>query len=227
MMASLIANLVVLLIPAVFVILGIRKGFVRSLCSLLAIFVALVGAFYAAKGLSSVAVQLIGPHVSDAIAQKLQNWPALSGTGALSSDKLVPFLQGMGLSENLARAIQERLIASGGSVTASLNQVLADSTVRAIVFSVLFLLTFVIILVLWALLSRVLDLVARLPVLNFLNRTLGGLLGFVQGMILLLILRWLLCDLLPLIPSDLVNQTWLLRWFATLTPLSFLKFPVE
>lgn len=226
MFVTLIANLIVLLIPAVFMILGIKKGFVRTLCSLLAVFVALIGAYYAAKGLSSVAVELIGPHMSDAIAEKLQNWPALSGTNALSSDKLVPFLQEMGLSENLARTIQNKLIASGGNLTVSLNQLLADSVVRVIVFSVLFLLTFVILLVLWFLLSRVLDLMARLPVLNFLNRTLGGILGLAQGLILLLLLRWTLCDLLPLIPSTLVDQTWLLQLISVITPLSFLKIPV-
>ena len=87
---------------------------------------------------------------------------------------------------------------------------------------VIFLAAFVVILLLWTLLSRALDLVARLPGLHFLNKTGGALFGLGQGCIILFVAAWLLQFFGQMLPRELVEQTVLLKFFMTTTPFSLL-----
>ena len=74
------------------------------------------------------------------------------------------------------------------------------------------------ILVVWFPLSHALDLVAKLPVLNGLNRWGGAIIGIIKGGLLVYIAVWLLRDLL--IPPEAVGQTYLLRFFCTTSPFT-------
>ena len=87
---------------------------------------------------------------------------------------------------------------------------------------ILFLLGFFLILLAWRLLSRALDLVARLPGLHFLNKTGGALFGLVQGCIILFVAAWLLQFFGQMLPRELVEQTVLLKFFMTTNPFSLL-----
>lgn len=62
--------------------------------------------------------------------------------------------------------------------------------------SLLFLAGFFGVLILWLILCHTLNLVAKLPGLHLLNKLLGGLLGLIKGLLLLMVARWILCDLL-------------------------------
>ena len=84
----------------------------------------------------------------------------------------------------------------------------------------LFLVSFALVLLLWLLLSRVLDLACKLPVLSTLNHWSGAALGLVKGGLIVFILCWLLRG--SLISQEAVEGTVLLRFFCTHTPLSLL-----
>ena len=84
----------------------------------------------------------------------------------------------------------------------------------------LFLVSFALVLLLWLLLSRVLDLACKLPVLSTLNHWSGAALGLVKGGLIVFILCWLLRG--SLISQAAVEGTVLLRFFCTHTPLSLL-----
>ena len=58
---------------------------------------------------------------------------------------------------------------------------------RQIAKTVLYAVAFVLILVLWTILSRVLDLAFKLPVLSTLNRWSGGVMGLCEGVVLVVI----------------------------------------
>ena len=61
--------------------------------------------------------------------------------------------------------------------------------------------------------SRTLNLMTRLPVLHFLNKTGGAAIGLVEGVALVLLAVWLLEVLGHAIPEETVRETHLLRLF--------------
>ena len=102
----------------------------------------------------------------------------------------------------------------------------ANTVVEAIVRVILFLLTFVLILIVWNILAHALDLVSRLPVLKSMNKLGGFLFGLVRGALFLFLAAWVLHHIPTvteqLIPAETVEQTYLLKLFLTVNPLEFL-----
>lgn len=147
--ASLLLDLVILLLLVSFTSHGLRRGLVLTLCSLLATVVGLVGGWYLAL---SSAVEIIA---------------------------LIP---------------------------ASLSPTAADLAAKA----QLFLAGFLGAQMVWSLVCRVLRLAAKLPVLNLLNKLLGGLLGLCKGILVLLVARWILCSLLGWIPPEVAAESFFL-----------------
>ena len=90
----------------------------------------------------------------------------------------------------------------------------ATAVAEQIARGLIFLIGFLLVLVAWSLLSHALDLVAKLPVLSSLNGTLGGILGFAKGVLVLYIAVWVLCDLTGFISPDTVAQTKLLLFLT-------------
>ena len=84
----------------------------------------------------------------------------------------------------------------------------------------LFLVSFVLILVLWYFLSHALDLAFRLPVLSTLNHWSGAALGLLKGSLLLFIACWLLKG--SFLPQSVIQNTYLLHFFCTVSPLTLL-----
>lgn len=160
--ASLLLDLVLLVLLAYWFVMGVRRGLILTLCSLLSAVLGLVGGWYLAVH----------------CAQPLQEQLAPLFTGPLDA----------------APALAARAI--------------------------LFLAGFVGVQLVWKLLCHVLNLVAKLPVLHFLNKALGGLLGLVKGVLILLVAQWVLCDLLVWIPPEVAVQS---RVFSLLNTLSLLS----
>jgi uncharacterized membrane protein required for colicin V production len=105
-------------------------------------------------------------------------------------------------------------------VTTSAAKALASYIAVQIARTVLFLVVFVVLLIVWAFISRALDLVSRLPVLNAVNRWCGAVLGLGKGFLLVYIAVWLFAD--GLIGQETVDASVLLRFFATTSPLSLI-----
>ena len=106
------------------------------------------------------------------------------------------------------------------AVAASAAAAVAAAIAQSAAYLILFLLGFFLILLAWRLLSRALDLVARLPGLHFLTKTGGALFGLVQGCIILFVAAWLLQFFGQVLPRELVEQTVLLKFFMTTNPFS-------
>ena len=100
------------------------------------------------------------------------------------------------LSEFLRRFAQRRqpgLL----EVTTSAAQAVAGYLAREVARMALFLICFALVLVGWTMLSRVLDLAFRLPVLSTLNHWSGAAVGLGKGCVLLFIACWLFLGLFP------------------------------
>lgn len=157
--ASLLLDIVILIFLVYFVILGFRRGFILTLCSLLAVVLGLVGGWYLAVNCAEPALSLLSEHLTPAAASLA------------------------------AKAL-------------------------------LFLVGFVGVQLVWSILCHALNLVAKLPGLHFLNKTLGAVLGLVKGILILMVACWVLCDLLGWIPPEVVEESWILSFSSSLPSLS-------
>ncbi len=87
--------------------------------------------------------------------------------------------------------------------------------------AILFLGGFVVVQMLWTAICHILDLVAKLPGLNFINKFLGGILGLAGGILILLVARWALVDLLGWIPPEVAAESRVLPYLDLLTQMDW------
>lgn len=228
-MAFLIADGLVLAVLLIFACIGARRGLILSLCGLLAFVVAFLGASFAARTLSPAVADALEPKFAAAIEEQLNEsirQQAEAGEAAVLSPDDVPLegvldaLREMGFYETLINTVDRAVESGMTAVAASAAAAVAAAIAQSAAYLILFLLGFFLILLAWRLLSRALDLVARLPGLHFLNKTGGALFGLVQGCIILFVAAWLLQFFGQMLPRELVEQTVLLKFFMTTNPFS-------
>lgn len=222
MSPSLIIDLVAVLVLLVFVILGAKKGFVLTLCGLLAIFVAFIGATFLANTFSGQLADVIRPtiesHIDGVLTKAIQQ--SSGGTMAgqvakpedLSLNNVLEVLQSSDVYRSLAESFQNAVSDGLANVAGSAAKSVSDYVSRELARAAIFFLGFVLILILWTLLSHALDLVAKLPVLNTFNRTGGGVIGAVKGFLILCVAAWLLYTVTGVITSETAEDSFVLPY---------------
>lgn len=229
-MNYIIYDVIIAAVLLFFLWLGYRKGFVLTLCSLLAVFVALIGACVLSNALAEPAAKVIEPIVANSIHDTVTSYyQRAPETGATSQDEadwlaqlpldelLEPLKQSKAF-EGLTHAFQAAVDAGVAEIAAGAAQSLAHFVAVQIARIVIFAVAFLAVLIAWSVLSHALDLVAKLPVLSTVNAWGGGAVGLLKGALVLFIAGWLLRDSLP---PDTVEKTYLLKFFCTVSPLSF------
>lgn len=231
--SAILLDVIIVAVLLLFAYLGAKKGFVLTLCSLVAVLVAIVGANLVADLAAPMVADAIQPKLEQAIEEQLNE--ALSHTsfttpegGTAASPEDVP-LSGVLkiLQENelyqqfmgkLEEAIEEGAASSAASAAAQVATVVAEQVARGI----LFIIAFFILLVLWGIFSHALDLVTKLPVLDQLNHSLGGVIGLVKGLVIAYIAVWILYGLAGYVPQETMEKTYIFRFLALHSPLDLL-----
>ena len=226
-------ELLVIAVLVGFTVMGMRRGLVMSLLGLAGVLVAFIGAGVLANSLAPAVGSALEPRFAAAIEEQLNEslqhteFASESGGVAATPDEValpgvLEVLREMGLYEPLIdsidRAVENGMTQAAASAAARVAAALAQS----VAYLILFVLGFVLILILWKAVSRALDLVARLPVLHSLNKTLGAAFGLLQGCLFLFLAAWALQFMGQVIPPETVEQTVLLRFFLTTNPVSLL-----
>ena len=203
---SLLLDLVLLGLLVFSFVMGVRRGFLLSLCSLLAVLVALLGGWYLAPHWSQPLEERLEPVILETLTQREAEEETTSP-----------------LPDNLPQALQDQAAQTAqdwkNATLAQAAAFLAGAAAKVI----LFLAGFFVVLLLWNLLFHALNLVAKLPGLHGLNKFFGGALGLVKGLLLLMLARWLLCDLLGWIPADVTRDSILLSLLPSLDLFDLLE----
>ena len=228
-MSYLLLDVLVVVVLLICAFRGAAKGFVLSLCGLLAVIVAFVGASVASRALSPMVAQALEPRFAAAIEEKLeeqirtpQGGDAAASTQELPVQDVLNALKEMGFYEELIdkvnKAVEDGMLDVAAGAAAAVAAAIAQSVASFLIFFVVF----VVILMVWALLSHSLNLVTRLPGLHFLNKTGGAVIGVAKGCAVIFVAVWLMQYLGHIIPEEAVRKTHLLRYFMTFNPLSLL-----
>lgn len=210
---------------------GYKKGFVLTLCGFLAVFVAFIGATLISNALAKPVAQAIVPMIESGIHETLEqsmqdSVPSTSvETPSVLPEELplsdvLEALQDSPIFHSLAEAFQQAVDEGIETVATNAAQALAEYIAIQIARTILFILAFAAVLVAWFLLSHALDLAFKLPVLSTLNHWTGAAVGLIKGGLLLFIAAWLLKG--SFIPSQAIENTFLLNFFCTVSPFSLL-----
>lgn len=219
-MTNYIFDIAILLILAFFAWRGAKKGLILTLFSLLAIFVAFFGARAVAENFSKPVANIIRPSIQLTIDGVLSGEtpapaptpsatpsvdpdasasPAPSGSGGESEAPSADFtLQQIldlldeselfsGFRDYLEEAIEDEVLEITTTASAAVSAYLAQLAANALLFG----LSFVLILLVWFLVSRALDLAFKLPILSAVNAVGGLLFGLIKGVLVMLVLVWL------------------------------------
>ena len=207
-MSGIVLDLILAALLLFFLWRGYSKGFVLTLCGLLAVFVALIGGSILADALARPVARAVVPalegHLQDSIGSYFQYAPPAADSSApdvffdeLTLSQALEALRDTPLLGGLAEAFAQAVDRGAESVAAGVIQALAEYAAVQLTRAVLFLVCFIAVLAAWTLLSRALDLAFRLPVLSTLNHWAGALMGLATGVLVAVIALWLLGDFLP------------------------------
>ncbi len=130
-------------------------------------------------------------------------------------------LRDMGLYEDLLNTIDQAVQDGMTAVAANAAAAVAAAIAQSVAYSVIFTVAFALILIAWKVFSHAVDLVAKLPGLNFLNKTGGAAMGLIKGVLILFLVAWLIQYSGKLIPET--QQTHLLKFFMTTNPMTLLQ----
>lgn len=220
-MQAYIIDIIIILVLAFYVWRGVKKGLILTLFSLLAIFVAFFGAKAVATNFAKPVANIIRPSIqltiegvitgktpadspapsesqpdsspvpseSPETSSASENTPADNGDFTLQQilDLMGENEVFSGLRGFLEDAIKEKTLEVTTTAAAAVSAYLA----RLIATALLFGLSFLLILLLWFLISRALDLAFKLPLLSAVNGIGGGLIGLIKGALVVMVVVWL------------------------------------
>ncbi len=216
------ADLICLAVLIFFTALGAKRGLVLTLCSLASVIIALFLASVIADAVTPAAVDLVSPYVASRVEGKLS--ARFSEDTSADTSSLLEWVDELKLPAQFKKVLRDtvgKFQAGTEHAIHDVSQDMARSLTRTVIYFAVFILSFILALVAWFLISHALDLVARLPGLHFLNRTGGALLGLLKGGILIFVIIWVLRYLGIALPGQLAERTYVFRWFYTTDLLSF------
>ncbi len=201
-MPIILYDVIALLLLLFFAISGYNKGFFLTLCNFIASFVAFLGALYLTANFAQPMADIVSPLLQAPIESLLGSSLDLS---ALESS---PFWGGF----------LDRMDVNVQSSLTTIVDSLADFVALQLTRIALFLIAFLVIISLWFIVSRTLNLAFSLPILSSLNSAAGLVIGLVQGVLMIFVLAWVLnCGILS---TAELEGTFLLSHFVESTPLA-------
>ena len=235
MATPVIIDAVVISVLLGFVLCGVKRGLLRTLAGFAIVIVALVGAGIIAGTFSGSVAKVVTPLIEQEISQKVKTAMAVqtamfdeSRAERIEGFQINQLLEELGLDTEMRESMTEQIQASlrdvGGTVMERFVSVVVEKIAYSIIYGVLFLLSFVALLILLNVLMRAMDLVFLLPGLKSLNQLGGGLLGLMEGVCLLFLAVWVARHMGVSFETEPLAQTHILQIFATHTPLHMLSF---
>ena len=208
-----LADAVIAAVLVLAVIIGARKGLVKSLAGVVMVAAAFIGASFVANAFAEPVAQWLGPVIEESVLEKLNQQESAD------VESLLEQLHFGGESlQQMAGEVMDKVRETGMDLLGAV----ADSVAKSVAYALVYLAAFLVLLVVAWLLLRPVYLVVKLPVLRTINALGGGALGLVWGALLVFLAVWLLQRFDVYITAEMMEKSTLLRFFATNSPLSLL-----
>jgi len=212
---SLIIDLILIAIVAFCAWNGYRKGFIMGISGILALIVAFYGAQIIADTYSQEFNSMLKPFVNgivDSAVAKVQE----ENVGAFNEEDVYGVtydaLGNLGIlksaAQDIAEDIAEKVERTGQTMREEIVGVLCSKIAYILTAVVVFLL----ILIVFTVITNILNLAFKLPGLEFINELFGALFGFAKGAVIVVAIAWIMRYLGVLVDEDIINKTMLLEW---------------
>ena len=209
---SLILDLVIILIIALCVFIGIKRGAVKEIVSLIGIVVALILAITISKiGATFIYNRFVGEAIYNTVYKAVEDKVGvdISTTIEALPEEIFQIGDAIGvdISEKLESGLKEDTNLAS-SVAEIVSESIAKPLVITIIQLVLFIILFVVFKVLIGWLGKILNIVAKLPVLGSANKLVGGIVGLLKGVIIASIVCYVVIIILKVQPDGFagINQ---------------------
>ena len=217
-----ILDIGVVVIVAVCMIVGRRRGVVRTVVGL------------AGFAVSAIASWLLGSWVSPYIFQtflrpqlveSMEKTLAGSVDAAAAIAKLPGYVTRFFSADTLAAQVQQAVDAGAAQGAQLLADHVLEPVMVMFIRAVVTLVLFVVLMIVMRLVARAANLIAKLPVLRQLNRGLGLALGAVKGALIVLLAAALLRAAAPFTPpqslagTETIEKTVIFEWIYEHNPL--------
>ena len=218
----LVCNLILAAILAVFLVIGARRGLIRTVFGLLGLCVALVGASMLTDMLAPRAAQVLEPRLAAVVSARLDEQVTaalpdadLAQGQAGHLDGLLGAIQDTRTYKTLAAALVEAVQKCLAAAAANTGEVIARAIAQSVARMVLLPLLFVAVLLAWRLLGHILNLAGHLPGLRTLNCLGGAAVGLLQGALVCLLAVWL-ARWLGVLPDEAAQGEGPIGWMLEL-----------
>ena len=217
MTPAIIIDVIIAAILIAAVLIGARKGLFLSLAGIMIFLLALVGANIGAKSLSVPLADQLTPKIQERIAVRVEdtlqekNQQSNESLEQMLPDSLKSILEHTGLLNKLKDVLGQSAKGTIAEISSAIAAAIARELAETFLYGILFLLLFLALLVLLWLAARGINLLLKLPVLSGMNVLGGGIVGLVQGVLIVGLLIWLVPRLGIELPTD---GSYLLRLFS-------------
>ena len=128
----------------------------------------------------------------------------------------------LGIPENVVTEAIDDFSVSLSNDVSNMASKLSQSIAYKVTYAISFLIYFIILLLLLSLVFRVVNLFAKVPGINFVNKTLGLLFGLLLGYFVVTTASYILPKLGLFITEDIIDKTHVLKLITNFNPLSLI-----
>lgn len=203
---SLVADIIIALILLTSAVFGAKRGIFRSVLSLAVLILAIWGAGVAAKSLSTPVTDWIFPKIEQSVEKSIEKKKEAEDQPKVTGDVVVSYV-------NAA-------VDDAKKQTARVVSTTAYQLTNSVVYGILFILAFAVLFFILHVIGKIINKLLKLPGLNFINGTLGFLLGAAEGVLLVFLLIFLIEKLHLFEPVRLEENSYLLAYFLHNTPFT-------
>lgn len=207
--------LVVLAILVFYAVNGRRKGLIKTVFIMFSTIISLVATGIVAPTVSK-AVQK-NERVVSVVSEKIESIMDYSEIGSKKTEE-VEFIDKLTLPSAMKNALLENNTADIYKAMAvdSFKEYVSNYLTRTFINAMVFIVVFIIVKVILIVISKTLDIISKLPVLNGLNKSVGMVAGLLHGLIIV----WVGCIVVNLFITSTFGQ----YMYAEITRSQLLSF---
>lgn len=218
MQMAVIIDVALLVVLLIFTLVGWQRGAVKSIIGIVMLAAALLGASFISQTGAPVAAKALTPVFSDQVEARLAEF----GRIPMNEADTQHLFSAAGLYEGTARNMAQDAMEQVHETGRAILEVALERMITSVASAVLFVISFVLLIIALKIAARCLGLLTAVPGIHFANAALGGTIGFLQGCLILFAAVWVIQFFGSGIDGELVSDSIVLHFFSGLNPVAFL-----
>ncbi len=222
--AVLTVDAITVVLLLLFALRGRSRGLVRTLSGILALFLAFWGAGFLAQETSPyLSSKYVEPWIYESIMPSMsQSASAPPSSEAEVTTSLGSALSDLGFTEPLLSSFFSDFVINLSDTVEQIVNSAAHTIGSKLTYALLFLIYFLLLYLLLRIVAKFVHLLAKIPGINFFNRTFGFLFGLFFGYLSISAISYILSMTGILLSPQLIAETTVLRFIMNFNPLSMM-----